>query len=59
VGGSGDQWDLGRERVEAGQGELEGKERRAAARGEEEGEMKGVQLRRPVPGLGAAGQERK
>jgi hypothetical protein len=43
----------------AGQGELEGKERRAATGGEEEGEEKGAELRRPVPGLGAAGQERK
>jgi hypothetical protein len=59
VGGSGDQWDLGRERGAAVQGELEGKERRAAAGGEEEGEEKGAQLRRPVPGLGVAGQERK
>jgi hypothetical protein len=56
VGGSGDQWDLGRERGEAGHGELEGKERRAAAGGVEEGEMKGVQLRRPVPGLGRRGR---
>jgi hypothetical protein len=44
---------------ERGRGELEGKERRAATGGEEEGEEKGAELRRPVPGLGAAGQERK